>query len=88
VVTTGGDGVEGGAEVDGALGALRKVLGYQDFRGAQQQIIDHLIDGGDALVLMPTGGGKSLRRHGDLRSSPSWPTRSRPCVPPASAPDS
>jgi ATP-dependent DNA helicase RecQ len=42
------------------LEILRKVFGYDRFRGAQAEIIDHVIDGGDALVLMPTGGGKSL----------------------------
>jgi ATP-dependent DNA helicase RecQ len=39
---------------------LRSVFGYGDFRGLQQPIIEHVIAGGDALVLMPTGGGKSL----------------------------
>ena len=39
---------------------LQEVFGYSAFRGAQAEIVDHLIDGGDALVLMPTGGGKSL----------------------------
>ncbi|MDD0811150.1 DNA helicase RecQ [Curvibacter sp. RS43] len=39
---------------------LREVFGYEQFRGPQQAIIDHVVDGGDALVLMPTGGGKSL----------------------------
>ncbi|RSS79034.1 DNA helicase RecQ, partial [Streptomyces sp. WAC06614] len=39
---------------------LRKVFGYDSFRGEQQQIIEHVTGGGDALVLMPTGGGKSL----------------------------
>jgi ATP-dependent DNA helicase RecQ len=39
---------------------LREVFGYAAFRGEQDEIIDHLVAGGDALVLMPTGGGKSL----------------------------
>ena len=39
---------------------LHSVFGFHDFRGSQQQIIDTLIQGEDALVLMPTGGGKSL----------------------------
>ena len=43
-----------------ALAALRDVFGYPAFRGAQAEIIDHVSRGGDALVLMPTGGGKSL----------------------------
>jgi len=43
-----------------ALTTLQEVFGYPAFRGAQGEIIDHLIAGGDALVLMPTGGGKSL----------------------------
>lgn len=45
---------------DPALHALQQVFGYDAFRGEQQAIIQQLIDGGDALVLMPTGGGKSL----------------------------
>ncbi|MGH3907446.1 MAG: DNA helicase RecQ [Pseudonocardiaceae bacterium] len=43
-----------------ALEVLQRVFGYDTFRGEQQKIIDHVITGGDALVLMPTGGGKSL----------------------------
>ncbi|MDR1355139.1 MAG: DNA helicase RecQ [Propionibacteriaceae bacterium] len=43
-----------------ALELLRQVFGYQEFRGQQAQIIEHATAGGDALVLMPTGGGKSL----------------------------
>ena len=39
---------------------LREIFGYAQFRGQQQAIIEHVIDGGDGLVLMPTGGGKSL----------------------------
>ena len=39
---------------------LNDVFGYEEFRGSQQDIIEHVIAGGDALVLMPTGGGKSL----------------------------
>ncbi len=39
---------------------LREVFGYDRFRGPQQEIIEHMVTGGDALVLMPTGGGKSL----------------------------
>ncbi|TPW76944.1 DNA helicase RecQ [Schumannella sp. 10F1B-5-1] len=42
------------------LEVLEKVFGYDEFRGQQGAIIQRLVDGGDALVLMPTGGGKSL----------------------------
>ncbi|HZY33088.1 MAG TPA: DNA helicase RecQ [Rhodanobacter sp.] len=43
-----------------ALDLLQSVFGYPSFRGQQQAVVEHLGDGGDALVLMPTGGGKSL----------------------------
>ncbi|MEP7327896.1 MAG: DNA helicase RecQ [Betaproteobacteria bacterium] len=43
-----------------ALAVLRTTFGYPAFRGPQAEIVDHLIAGGDALTLMPTGGGKSL----------------------------
>jgi ATP-dependent DNA helicase RecQ len=46
--------------VSDALPVLRRVFGYDSFRPGQQAIIDHVVGGGDALVLMPTGGGKSL----------------------------
>ncbi|PWF25086.1 DNA helicase RecQ [Corticimicrobacter populi] len=39
---------------------LQRVFGYESFRGNQQAIVDQVVGGGDALVLMPTGGGKSL----------------------------
>ncbi|MBA2237087.1 MAG: DEAD/DEAH box helicase, partial [Lysobacter sp.] len=45
---------------DSALALLRTVFGFDAFRGEQAQIVEHLVAGGDALVLMPTGGGKSL----------------------------
>ena len=43
-----------------ALTVLREIFGYREFRGNQQDIIATVLDGNDALVLMPTGGGKSL----------------------------
>jgi len=45
---------------DSALQTLRTVFGYDSFRGQQQAIIERVIAGDDVLVLMPTGGGKSL----------------------------
>ncbi|MCC7060651.1 MAG: hypothetical protein IT508_10510, partial [Burkholderiaceae bacterium] len=43
-----------------ARAILRRTFGYAAFRGAQAAIVEHVVEGGDALVLMPTGGGKSL----------------------------
>ncbi|MGF2949129.1 DNA helicase RecQ [Microbacterium alcoholitolerans] len=43
-----------------AVDALRTVFGYDAFRGDQTAIVEHVIGGGDAVVLMPTGGGKSI----------------------------
>jgi ATP-dependent DNA helicase RecQ len=42
------------------LAILQETFGYAQFRGPQQAIVEHVVAGGDALVLMPTGGGKSL----------------------------
>ena len=42
------------------LAVLREVFGFDSFRGQQLAIIEQVLGGGDALVLMPTGGGKSL----------------------------
>jgi ATP-dependent DNA helicase RecQ len=49
--------VDGGSE---ALAALHRVFGYDAFRGEQEAVIEQVVAGGDAVVLMPTGGGKSL----------------------------
>ncbi|MBC2863994.1 DNA helicase RecQ [Streptomyces mexicanus] len=43
-----------------ALATLHRVFGYEAFRGEQEAVIEHVVAGGDAVVLMPTGGGKSL----------------------------
>lgn len=46
---------------------LHRVFGYESFRGEQGAIIEHVVAGGDAVVLMPTGGGKS-----SATRSPPW----------------
>lgn len=53
-------GAMGSTDHGDALQVLQRVFGYPEFRGDQADIVEHVITGGDALVLMPTGGGKSL----------------------------
>ncbi|MBU2664358.1 DNA helicase RecQ [Actinoplanes bogorensis] len=55
---TSADQVSAGGSA--AVDVLNRVFGYPSFRGQQHDIIEHVAGGGDALVLMPTGGGKSL----------------------------
>ncbi|HEY0937613.1 MAG TPA: DNA helicase RecQ [Trebonia sp.] len=57
-VTSSAPGVPDGAKR--AATVLHRVFGFENFRGRQEEIISHVVAGGDALVLMPTGGGKSL----------------------------
>ena len=57
---TGPTDVSGTTEPSEAAEVLRRVFGYDSFRGAQREIVDHVVGGGDALVLMSTGSGKSL----------------------------
>src|SRR3954471_3221028 len=47
-------------DVPDALSVLNHVFGLPGFRGAQEEIVRHVTDGGNCLVLMPTGGGKSM----------------------------
>nr|WP_107357932.1 DNA helicase RecQ [Streptomyces agglomeratus] len=55
------EAVEAGAVTrSDALETLHRVFGYDAFRGEQAAVIEHVVAGGDAVVLMPTGGGKSL----------------------------
>jgi ATP-dependent DNA helicase RecQ len=42
------------------LDVLKRVYGYPAFRGRQQEVVEHVVAGGDAVVLFPTGAGKSL----------------------------
>src|SRR6201999_4050315 len=49
-----------GPDAPNALAVLNAVFGLPGFRGSQEQIVRHVTDGGNCLVLMPTGGGKSL----------------------------
>lgn len=55
-----GTGVTMGVTESDALRTLHRVFGYEAFRGEQEAVVDHVVAGGDAVVLMPTGGGKSL----------------------------
>jgi len=60
-VTRGPSGQERGHEIgQRAREILHRVFGYDDFRGLQAEIVAQVAAGGDALVLMPTGAGKSL----------------------------
>ncbi|CAM5252425.1 ATP-dependent DNA helicase RecQ [Streptomyces spiroverticillatus] len=58
----GTDGTQSAPEIaeSDALRTLHRIFGYDAFRGEQAAIIDQVVGGGDAVVLMPTGGGKSL----------------------------
>ncbi len=49
-----------GTRAPAPLDVLKRVYGYSAFRGKQQQVIEHVVSGGDAVVLFPTGAGKSL----------------------------
>lgn len=58
-VTGNGTDTDNGSETE-AQRTLHRVFGYDAFRGEQGEVIEHVVSGGDAIVLMPTGGGKSL----------------------------
>ncbi|MET9442902.1 DNA helicase RecQ [Streptomyces sp. NPDC006610] len=57
---TGGIGAMTAVAESEAVATLRKVFGYEAFRGEQEAVVEHVVAGGDAVVLMPTGAGKSL----------------------------
>jgi ATP-dependent DNA helicase RecQ len=59
-IQVGGDPPHPPAATANPQQVLEQVFGYPEFRGEQADVVDHVIAGGDALVLMPTGGGKSL----------------------------
>ena len=52
--------MSGAGRADAAREVLARVFGYPEFRGEQAAVVEQVVGGGDALVLMPTGGGKSL----------------------------
>ena len=52
--------IPGTVPLELARKVLRETFGFPDFRAPQAEVVDHLLAGGDALVLLPTGGGKSL----------------------------
>ena len=66
-----------GSLLTDASEVLSRVFGYDSFRGQQREIIEHVAAGGDALVLMPTGGGKSLcyQIPALLRPGTAWSSR-------------
>jgi len=67
-------GPEDDGESSQASAVLRRVFGYGAFRSEQAEIIDHVIGGGDALVLMPTGGGSpcAIRSRPWSGPGPPW----------------
>ena len=62
-----------------ALEILKTVYGYDAFRGPQARIVEHVIGGNNAFVLMPTGGGKSLCYQIPAIADPAWGLSCRRC---------